>query len=262
MNKNSLQQTCYPPLASWYKPCLYYAVLLSLFCTMGNADASILTTRHNLSTSGPGPIKAVSETQVCVFCHTPHHADSSGPLWNHSLSPVANYTVPSSATQLSSPLIQPDGTSRLCLSCHDGTVAIGSVINIGGAVTTISMQDSGTGRLTAGGQLSANIPTNFSTDLSGHHPVSIEVNDALLTDKQKQCTDGVITIKVCNPASPIKLLTTANLYVSGPHTNRGVQCASCHDPHEDPVPGTTMFLRVAQSDLCANCHVPCAQACP
>jgi predicted CXXCH cytochrome family protein len=241
-------------------------VLLTFSCPVENARATILSTRHNLSKSGPGPIKAVTETEVCVFCHTPHHADSSGPLWNHSLSSAANYIVPSKTmskwgTLLSTPQNQPDGDSRLCLSCHDGTVAIGSVVNIGGAVTTISMQDSGTGLLT-GGQLSSNDTSNLGTDLSGHHPVSIEVNAALLTDKQKQCTDGLISLKVCNPAAPIKLLTTANLYLSGPHTNRGVQCSSCHDPHEDPVPGTTMFLRVPPVDLCGKCHIPCADICP
>ncbi len=245
---------------------LCLVVLFPFSRPVEDAWASILTTQHNLSVTGPGPIKAVSETQVCVFCHTPHHADSSGPHWNHSLSAVANYTVPSKTmsrwgTLLSTPPNQPDGDSRLCLSCHDGTVAIGSVVNIGGAVTTISMQDSGTGLLT-GGQLSSSDQTNFGTDLSGHHPVSIEVNAALLTDKEKQCTDGLVSLKVCNPAAPLKLLATSNLYISGPHTNRGVQCSSCHDAHEDPVPGTSMFLRVAPVDLCGKCHIPCANTCP
>lgn len=223
--------------------------------------ASILTTPHNLSVSGPGPVKAVSETEVCVFCHTPHHADSSGPLWNHTLSAAASYIEPSSSTMLSTPQNPPDGDSRLCLSCHDGTVAIGSVVNLGGAATTISMTDSGSGELT-GGRLSANVSGNFSTDLSGHHPVSIEVDPALISDKEQQCQAGLVSLKVCNPAAPLKLLSTTNLYVSGPHTHLGVQCSSCHDAHEDPIPGTSMFLRADQSVLCAKCHVPCADSCP
>lgn len=261
VDKKLLQPTRFPLSATRHLLLLCSFVLLSFSCSVEIACATILNTRHNLSVSGPGPIKAVTETEVCVFCHTPHHADSSGPLWNRSLSSVANYTVPSSATLLSTPQNPPDGDSRLCLSCHDGTVAIGSVINLGGAATTISMQDSGTGELT-GGRLSANVPSNFSTDLSGHHPVSIEVNAALLNDKQQQCIAGAVSLKVCNPASPVKLLATANLYLSGPHTYRGVQCSSCHDAHEDPVPGTTMFLRVPPSDLCGKCHIPCADTCP
>lgn len=262
MNNKPAHLTRYLLSATYYTLFLCLFVLFLLSCPVENAYATIVNTRHNLSKTGPGQIKAVSETQICVFCHTPHHADSFGPLWNRNLSSVANYTLPSSTTLLSTPQNPPDGDSRLCLSCHDGTVAIGSVINLGGAVTTISMQDSGTGRLSAGGQLSSNITSNFGTDLSGHHPVSIEVNTALLNDKNSQCQSGIISLKVCNPASPLKLLTTANLYISGPHTHRGVQCSSCHDPHEDPVPGTTMFLRVPESDLCAKCHVPCAETCP
>jgi predicted CXXCH cytochrome family protein len=119
------------------------------------------------------------------------------------------------------------------------------------------MQDSGTGRL-AGAQLSPNNPTNFGTDLSGHHPVSIEVNAALLSDKNKQYQDGNIAMILCNPVAPVKLLPTANLYIS----NRGVQCTSCHDPHEDPIPGTSKFLRVPASELCDKCHVPNVQTCP
>ncbi len=261
MNEKQLYVICYSLL-------LCSVVMLSFSCPVDNARASILTTQHNLSTTGPGPIKAVSETQVCVFCHTPHHASSSGPLWNRNLSSVANYTLPSKTTPgyeflLSTPS-QPDGDSRLCLSCHDGTVAIGSVINLRGAATTISMQDSGTGDLTGGGQLSSNSSAYFGTDLSGHHPVSIEVNAALLQDKATQCTSGTPTntTKVCNPAAPLKLLTTANLYGTGTHTHLGVQCSSCHDSHEDPIPGTSMFLRVPASQLCDLCHYPCGQQCP
>jgi len=34
----------------------------------------IAKTKHNLSVTGPGAIKATTETQICVFCHTPHGA--------------------------------------------------------------------------------------------------------------------------------------------------------------------------------------------
>lgn len=234
---------------------------LGMLVAGGTGSASILTTQHNLSISGPGPIKAVSETQVCVFCHTPHKAQDAGPLWNHTLSAAGNYTLPSSPTMLSTPQNPPDGDSRLCLSCHDGTVAVGSVVNLGGAPTTISMQDSGTGTLSAGA-LAPNAPTNFGTDLSGHHPVSLEVDDALIADKQNQCAQGLVSLKVCMPAAPAKLLSTANLYGTGTHTHKGVQCSSCHDAHEDPVPGTSMFLRADATALCDLCHVSCSASCP
>ena len=123
------------------------------------------------------------------------------------------------------------------------------------------MQDSGSGAL-SGGALASNTPTNFGTDLSGHHPVSFEVDDALIADKQAQCTQGLVSLKVCKPTAPAKLLTTANLYGTGTHTHTGVQCSSCHDAHEDPVPGTSMFLRTDATTLCGLCHVSCAASCP
>ena len=228
--------------------------------------ADISKTKHNLSAGGPGVIKATSVTQVCSFCHTPHLA-SGTPLWNQSLS-KATYTVPSSKvwrTLKSTPQNTPDGDSRLCLSCHDGTVAIASVVNLGGTVTTKSMQ--GVGRLlTAEGKLSENSPSFLGTDLSGHHPVSIGVNDSLVKDKGQQCDDEEVSWRICVPRAPVRLRPTENAYKIGANTKLGVQCTSCHDPHDDPVPGTTKFLRDGTpsdtSPLCSRCHVPCSQLCP
>lgn len=237
---------------------------------MLHAEAvTIVGTKHNLSTSGPGPIKATTETQVCVFCHTPHGAIII-PLWNHTLS-TQTYTVPSNlmpawASLKTSPQNPPDGDSRLCLSCHDGTVAIGSVVNLGGAATTISMQDtSGMGYL-AGGMLSPSASSYIGTDLSGHHPVSIEFNTTLINDKAIQCNNYEVSFRLCNPQPPVKLRPTSNLYGGGLHTNVGVQCTSCHDPHSDPSPGTSKFLRIGTSDdttpLCTKCHIECPSPCP
>lgn len=231
------------------------------------AASNIAATKHNLSVTGPGPVKATVETQICIFCHTPHGAVAT-PLWNRSLS-SASYIVPSSAvsqwvTLKSKPQNPPDGDSRLCLSCHDGTVAIGSIANLGGAPTTISMQ--GSGSLTGAGTLSATAPSYIGTDLSGHHPVSIEVNNALINDKLVQCNNAIVSFRVCNPAVPIKLRPTNNLYGAGPHTGLGVQCSSCHDAHDDPIPGTSKFLRLGTpadtTQLCTKCHLNCGAACP
>ena len=38
--------------------------------------------KHNLSTGGPGPAKATTATEICVFCHTPHSSADATPLWN------------------------------------------------------------------------------------------------------------------------------------------------------------------------------------
>ena len=87
---------------------------------------------HNLSVGGPGGTRAQTESQVCVFCHTPHGATAvpGAPLWNRQLSGATYTTYTSSsldAVGVAGQLDQPAGSSRLCLSCHDGTLAIGQV---------------------------------------------------------------------------------------------------------------------------------------
>lgn len=54
--------------------------------------AGIASTVHNMSTSGPGTIKATTETEICIFCHIPHNAQPGRPLWNHDM-PGSGYTM-------------------------------------------------------------------------------------------------------------------------------------------------------------------------
>lgn len=234
---------------------------------IASVSASIVTTKHNLSRSGPGNVKALTDERICVFCHTPHSGASSVdgihiPMWNHTLS-TASYQLFRSPTLLSptSPSIQPDGSARLCLSCHDGTVAIGSVIH-GAGGGLIAMQGVGlNGEMPAGS-------SNYGIDLRGSHPISIEINDELIMDKAQQCNSGRSAFKVCRPPlnSLIKLEKTSNLYGTN-HSGEGVQCSSCHDPHNDPQPGTTVFLRTGDRNnhdqICEACHsYNCPAPCP
>ena len=34
----------------------------------------VIDTPHNLSASGPDVVRATSEEQVCIFCHSPHNS--------------------------------------------------------------------------------------------------------------------------------------------------------------------------------------------
>jgi hypothetical protein len=103
-------------------------VILLTVCGTGRAVAqqftalesargsSVVNTPHNLSAGGPGSVRASSEQQVCIFCHTPHHASSTQPLWNRRSLP-GGYT-PYRSTSLDAQPGQPTGPSKLCLSCH------------------------------------------------------------------------------------------------------------------------------------------------
>jgi hypothetical protein len=129
---------------------------------------SIVNSKHNLSISGPGSVRAASEGDICIFCHAPHTKSGQTPLWNHAASHAA-YTPYTSST-LKATVGQPTGSSKLCLSCHDGTIALGMVLN---RSTPIQMRNS-TGPIPSG-------RSRIGTDLSGHHPISFTYDNSLVT---------------------------------------------------------------------------------
>lgn len=230
------------------------AVALSLqaaFPTTG-----IVGTMHDLSSAGPN--KVTNVTEVCVFCHTPHNAASSSaqiiPLWNHTTS-SATYTMYDPSATLK-------GVSAACLSCHDGTVAVGSLINVPYATKAAG----GVSYATATGQVNTTTGLisgthSLGTDLSNDHPIGV-VYDAAMQP---------IT-KLQGSALPLFSPTGDHSWNVGTDT---VECASCHDVHNwggqvnttSYTSGTTTvtgsvttgapFLRVDNtgSALCLTCHI-------
>jgi len=189
-----------------------------LFCVLisGFIQAqSIVNTVHNLSVSGPGVAKATSEQEICIFCHTTHNCVPNAPMWNRK-SKGTVYTLYNSSTLDAIPG-QPDGSSILCLSCHDGTIALGDVAN---KTKPISMN-------------SPLKKDNLTTDLSNDHPVSFVYNSSLAA------IDGQLKTP---PLSNVILDSQSK-----------VQCTSCHDSHKN---NFTNFLLASNefSDLCIRCH--------
>ncbi len=199
-------------------------LLALLTLAVAQVHAAIATTKHNLSVSGPGTVKAASEPEICVFCHAPHNASPAGQLWNRRVG--ASYTPYTSSTRKSLPG-QPNGASLLCLSCHDGTIALGEVRSRAGAIGMAG----GATTMPAGSAL-------IGTDLSDDHPVSF-VFDAVLRSARGELVDPATLVK----PSKVRLDATNQL-----------QCTSCHDPHDDT---NTKFLVIANtaSALCNACHI-------
>ncbi|MFZ2542329.1 MAG: cytochrome c3 family protein [Gallionella sp.] len=124
------------------------ALGLTLVSMSGVAMAGISSTKHNLGGSfngsgahGPslGFNFTTATTEICVFCHTPHGADSTAavPLWNRTLTSNTYQTYASLGTSsFDGADNQPGGVSLACLSCHDGTQAMNTVINTPGGGTT------------------------------------------------------------------------------------------------------------------------------
>jgi len=189
--------------------------------------------------------------EICRVCHSPHDHQRTaqlylnGLLWNHQVS-SATYTMYDAAwsSSLNNPQsAQPDGIAKLCLGCHDGTVALNQFDrNYDGATDGIGqkMLDIEPDALVPG------FADNGNRDLRGTHPISIAYNGTdpgLNPDTSAMGTSGTI----------------ANVLDNGK-----VQCSSCHDVHDSSgeAVGGTHLLRVAQtvatggtpSGLCLTCH--------
>ena len=199
------------------------AVLLAAaFAPGASAQWHVKDSPHDLSISGPGPVRSVAEGQVCVFCHAPHNASPDAPLWNR-WSAQRHYRIYESSTT-DARIDQPRGKSKLCLSCHDGVLAVGLVRSRGEAdriETTIQRLQKEHGGL--------------GTDLSDDHPIGFRYDRALVNaDSQLRYPDQI----------------SQNLPL-GKHG--WMECTTCHDAHNNRLGD---FLRVTdrQSAICVSCH--------
>lgn len=206
-----------------------------------NSPAAIVSnvggTKHNLSAAMDGVgvvplrgVKATSESQICVFCHTPHGANQSiaTPLWNRSLS-TATY-VPYMSASMDATATQPSGDSKLCLSCHDGTLAIGTVgvLNSQGN-SLISMSGTNGGLMPNGQGANTGFTRNIGINLNNDHPISFPYNTALGgstgADGELRSPPVVVVGKTIVGNSSIGQKPTF------PLQNDQLQCTTCHDPH-------------------------------
>ncbi len=248
----------------------WWLVLLALVALPLAAQrvSDVRGTRHNLSVDGPGTTKAATggTTEVCVFCHTPHgatQADAAGtavraPLWNRRIPAGATYTPYTSSSLDAQSILdgleaQPGGSSKLCLSCHDGTLAIGNVNVLNGqANASIAMTGTGPGGTMPAGQGTASGFTRYlGTDLTNDHPISVTFSSALaardgelrpVDAQQRWPAGGGSVVGVRAPG----LKPLAPLEPTGAGGAGQVQCASCHDPHVrelDASKGNQKFLR-------------------
>lgn len=182
----------------------------------------ILGSAHDFSAIDP-------DEQICIFCHTAHNADmtvADAPLWNHQVT-TRTYQLYNSPT-MDATTQQPGSSSRLCLSCHDGTVAVDSY---GGA----------TGVIFLGGDLAIG-----ADELTNDHPVSFVYDDALAS------TDGELFPPSSTPS------TLGSTVADDLLLNDRLECSSCHDVHNggaaEAVDDHLLVITQVQSQLCLTCH--------
>lgn len=205
---------------------------LLLTATSLSVSAGTITgSAHDFSVAGWN-----STGEICVVCHTPHNADTSvtaAPLWNHVITSKTFVTYASDT--LNATVGQPSGTSKLCLSCHDGTVALDSFGGSNGATFM-------TGSVAVG-----------SDELDNDHPISFTYDQTLITaDGALHALDSAANIG--SGADVRNGTISSNLLFGGQ-----VQCASCHDVHNKFTVGptaTNKLLRITNdgSTLCLTCH--------
>jgi predicted CXXCH cytochrome family protein len=190
---------------------------------VGGAQA-VIGSQHDLGSTGAGPVTSGASSS-CVFCHAPHNVlPAVTPLWNHQLS-SQTYTTYTSSSYNSGSQTPSAGSSKLCLSCHDGTVAVGLTASNGSIATS--------GAMAAGDILGAN--------LSSGHPVSMT-----------PVNDGQLAVSLFNNPGTTK--DSAVKLVSGK-----VECITCHDPHipnNDPVVPKFLARSNSNGTLCLACHDP------
>lgn len=215
----------------------------ALFILAGPAHAGVAATKHNLSTSGGGDLTS-NNTEICVFCHTPHSALVNGqiPLWNQQLSSHAGYGVYTSATfdataeEVAADLANATATN-LCLSCHDGTVAVGSFNRASSLQPDLVWTDP-TNVLDTNGFMQSG--ALLGTTLQDDHPVNFLYSESTAADGTALVATTVVAGREVVGSLPL--------------FDGKVQCASCHDPHSSDFPA---FTRVSMdaSNLCTTCHV-------
>lgn len=274
-------------------------VLLALSLTpesYGAGQGNIAYTVHNMSNFVPSDltkmsryIKSNKEDQICIFCHTPHHADVATPLWNKVM-PTQQfnmYTTSITLTTSAKKASQPSTESLFCLSCHDGRTAINVLHNVGG---NTSAQTRGANKVVdIGGTYNDNLnPLGYGYALGGFgfadygpnlgkigsgattsqsyyggnltddHPISFSYQDAW-SEKQTKLNDVATVLQKSN----------GRIRFFGP--TKRVECSSCHDPHvnygadrmgntwtaggADPTLRPFLVMDNSFSQLCTACHI-------
>ncbi len=222
-------------------------VFLLLVLFQAGWSASIIGSKHDLSTTNYYGYYSGATTQICVFCHTPHggNVGFDGPLWNRRISDTTTFTLYDGTTG------KPNNPSMVCLSCHDGVSAEGdmSAVNAYDTHNIINNPGSGLnnhpvdpnckachhGLFGLGGGTYPDKVWRIGPDLTNDHPVSVSY--ALAEGR----FPGQFT--------PIASVIAAGLKLPGGN----VECVTCHDVHN---PENGRFLRVVndKSSLCKTCH--------
>ncbi|GFO64768.1 cytochrome c3 family protein [Geomonas paludis] len=247
----------------------------------GSKGGGIVGSKHDMNVFiAANGGKADTELRVCAFCHTPHHAKDTQlqqttvitdpatgvgttvnyttylPLWSRDV-PAGGYSQYNTSTfdpgadgKFYDPMA---GPSRLCMTCHDGNIAVDSYYGQTGAAT--KKGDDQINMFASGSHFA--IADKNGSGLTNDHPVGFVYDEMVSnpTYELRASSEGFI-------GNATRTIDSVLTYVDGAQ-GRVMTCASCHDVHNGPAVGNTApasgngyFLYATQegSKLCLSCH--------
>ena len=238
------------------------------------AGGGIVSSKHDLSIqTGIGNLYGQTDAldRICIYCHAPHHAmqeaDAAGikylPLWNHGVTTQFYNTYKSDfgdgpdSTNLvgtgtsnnfadrhlfngEDSIGEPGSVSRLCLSCHDGTVAVNEYGNL---PQRAESQGAGTHFI------ADQFKIGGGGNLTNHHPIGFIYADVVALDDEIAGVDTVISDGDGDSAHGAT--TIGSLLYDGK-----MECVTCHDVHNTKNTGETFLWRTdRESGFCLTCHL-------
>jgi predicted CXXCH cytochrome family protein len=220
-------------------------------------------TSHDLSSTGVGALYGSNDPwdRICIYCHAPHHAITAAdaatagieyfPLWNHAVTTRTYMTYTNGLNAANGtqhqyngaevPTLtngQPGSVSKLCLSCHDGSVALSQygfapALQYSGT-TYIDAVDS---RFLIGG--------GNPGDLRNHHPIGFDYRAVA-----ENFDDEINPVDTPLLGANLYDLTIADLLWGDQ-----MECSSCHDVHNTKNEGSKfVWVDDTNSNLCLTCH--------
>jgi len=220
---------------------------------------------HDLSTGGGTSmfyngtgVTTDAMDRICIYCHTPHHAMTAAtaatnsltyfPLWNHDVTALTYQTYtngeqPNGLQHLfngAADIGQPGSVSRLCLSCHDGSVALSAYGQ--GNSQTLGLRAGAGGDVFGAG---SRFLIGGTGDLSNHHPIGFNYRNVAALDDEIADPD----------ATPVASLDP-NMFIVDLLWADKMECSSCHDVHNTKNAGAKFtWVDDTRSVLCLTCHL-------
>lgn len=188
----------------------------------------------------------------CIYCHIPPDEEEIGssfmggiPGWNRFRQAGDAFSTYDSRT-LDNKVRTPSSISLLCLSCHDGTMAVDMTVfkpdgwdSAEDAALHLKLNGAddleSCGKCHNGNAAHSIAIKHIGTDLTNDHPISMEYAGLNFRDPDFR-----------PPDTPFGFRNGIKLY-----DNR-VECATCHNVHE---PDVKLLLRVGAEQLCETCHI-------